>query len=85
LAPQKDWAVNEPADLAKVLAKLGEIQKAFNGAQKGKKRVSLADLIVLGGCAAIEQAAKAAGHDVTVLTGFPNHPTGRLAPGQPQK
>lgn len=59
LAPQKDWAVNEPAQLAKVLKKLEAIQQAFN---KGKKFVSLADLIVLGGCAAIEKAAKAAGH-----------------------
>ncbi|MBV6515880.1 MAG: Catalase-peroxidase [Planctomycetes bacterium] len=59
LAPQKDWAVNEPAQLAKVLKKLEAIQAAFN---KGKKYVSLADLIVLGGCAAIEKAAKAAGH-----------------------
>ncbi|HEX6905214.1 MAG TPA: catalase/peroxidase HPI, partial [Terriglobales bacterium] len=69
LAPQKDWAVNQPAELAKVLQKLEAIQKEFNGAQtngsKGKK-VSLADLIVLGGCAAIEKAAKAAGHDVKV-------------------
>ncbi len=67
LAPQKDWAVNQPAELAKVLQKLEAIQKEFNSAQtngsKGKK-VSLADLIVLGGCAAIEKAAKAAGHDV---------------------
>ncbi|KAA0218106.1 catalase/peroxidase HPI [bacterium] len=59
LAPQKDWAVNEPAQLAKVLKKLEAIQAAFN---KGKKYVSLADLIVLGGCAAVEKAAKAAGH-----------------------
>ena len=66
LAPQKDWAVNEPAKLAKVLEKLEAIQKEFNGAQTGKKKVSLADLIVLGGCAAIEQAAKNAGHDVKV-------------------
>jgi len=66
LAPQKDWAVNQPAQLAKVLKKLEAIQKAFNGAQKSKKRVSLADLIVLGGCAGIEQAAKKAGHKVSV-------------------
>jgi catalase-peroxidase len=66
LAPQKDWEVNQPAQLAKVLAALEGVQKAFNGSQTGKKRVSLADLIVLGGCAAIEKAAKAAGHDVTV-------------------
>tara|TARA_R110000744_G_scaffold84678_5_gene165764 strand:- start:11581 stop:13776 length:2196 start_codon:yes stop_codon:yes gene_type:complete len=61
LAPQKDWAVNQPAELAKVLAKLEEIRKAF-----GEKKVSMADLIVLGGCAAVEAAAKQAGHDVTV-------------------
>ncbi|MGB7218146.1 MAG: catalase/peroxidase HPI [Vicinamibacterales bacterium] len=67
LSPQKNWEVNQPADLAKVLAALGRIQKAFNGAQSGKKKkVSLADLIVLGGCAAIEAAAKKAGHDVKV-------------------
>jgi len=66
LAPQKDWAVNQPDQLARVLKKLEGIQKAFNGAQKGKKRVSLADLIVLGGCAAVEQAAKKAGHNVKV-------------------
>jgi catalase-peroxidase len=66
LAPQKDWEVNQPAQLAEVLKKLEAIQKAFNAAQSGKKRVSLADLIVLGGCAAIEKAAKSAGHDVKV-------------------
>lgn len=67
LAPQKDWEANQPAKLTKVLDKLEKIQKAFNAAQKkGRKRVSLADLIVLGGCAAIEKAAKAAGHDVKV-------------------
>ena len=69
LAPQKDWAVNQPAQLAKVLQKLETIQKEFNSAQtngsKGKK-VSLADLIVLGGCAAVEKAAKTNGHDVKV-------------------
>ncbi|MGA8869353.1 MAG: peroxidase family protein, partial [Candidatus Sulfotelmatobacter sp.] len=69
LAPQKDWEVNQPAELAKVLRKLAAIQKEFNGAQsngnKGK-RLSLADLIVLGGCAAIEKAAKAGGHNVKV-------------------
>jgi catalase-peroxidase len=64
LAPQKDWEANEPAQLAQVLQKLGEIQAAFN--QAGAKKVSLADLIVLGGCAAVEAAAKKAGHDVTV-------------------
>jgi len=66
LAPQKDWAVNQPAQLAKVLKTLEGIRRAFNGAQSGKKRVSLADLIVLGGCAAVEQAAKNAGHKVDV-------------------
>ena len=66
LAPQKDWAANQPAQLAKVLGKLEGIQKTFNGAQKSKKRISLADLIVLGGCAAVEQAAKKAGHTVQV-------------------
>jgi catalase-peroxidase len=67
LAPQKDWAVNNPPELAKVLKTLEGIQKAFNDAQAGgKNKVSLADLIVLGGCAAVEQAAKNAGHDVTV-------------------
>jgi catalase-peroxidase len=66
LEPQKDWEVNEPAELAKVLQKLEEIQQDFNGSQSGGTRVSLADLIVLGGCAAVEQAAKNAGHDVTV-------------------
>jgi catalase-peroxidase len=66
LAPQKDWEVNQPAQLAKVLETLAGIQKAFNGAASGGKKVSLADLIVLGGSAAIEQAAKKASHDVTV-------------------
>src|SRR5205085_2227286 len=66
LAPQKDWEVNQPADLAKVLQTLEKIQKEFNGAQSGKKKVSLADVIVLGGCAAVEAAAKKAGQDVTV-------------------
>jgi len=66
LAPQKDWEVNQPAELARVLAALEAIQKEFNGAESGKKRVSLADLIVLGGCAAVEAAAKKAGHDVKV-------------------
>ncbi|MEO8319382.1 MAG: peroxidase family protein, partial [Bradyrhizobium sp.] len=64
LAPQKDWEVNQPAQLAKVLAKLEAIQKEFNAAQKGDKKVSLADLIVLGGSAAIEKAAKDGGSDV---------------------
>ncbi len=66
LAPQKDWAVNEPAQLAVALAKLEEVRQAFNAAQTGGKKVSLADLIVLGGCAAVEQAAKNAGHPVQV-------------------
>ena len=66
LAPQKDWEVNQQAELAKVLQKLEAIQKDFNGAQSGGKKVSLADLIVLGGCAAVEAAAKKAGHDVKV-------------------
>jgi catalase-peroxidase len=66
LAPQKDWDVNQPAQLATVLQKLEAIQKEFNASQSGGKKVSLADLIVLGGCAAIEKAAKGAGHDVKV-------------------
>jgi len=66
LAPQKDWQVNEPARLQTVLQTIEGIQKQFNSAQSGGKLVSLADLIVLGGCAAIEQAAKNAGHTVTV-------------------
>jgi catalase-peroxidase len=66
LAPQKDWEVNQPAELAKVLTVLEGIQKEFDGAQSGGKKVSLADLIVLGGCAAIEEAAKSAGHPVKV-------------------
>jgi catalase-peroxidase len=66
LAPQKDWEVNEPAELASALQTLERIQQDFNDSQSGGKAVSLADLIVLGGCAAVEQAAKNAGHDVTV-------------------
>ena len=66
LAPQKDWEVNQPAQLKAVLQTLEGIQKQFNGAQSGGKGVSLADLIVLGGCAGVEQAARNAGHDVTV-------------------
>jgi catalase-peroxidase len=66
LAPQKDWEVNQPAELAKVLHTLEKIQKEFNSAQSGGKKVSLADLIVLGGCAAVEAAAKKAGHGVQV-------------------
>jgi catalase-peroxidase len=66
LAPAKDWAVNEPNQLAGALSKLEEVQNAFNAAQTDGKKVSLADLIVLGGCAAVEQAAKKAGHDVQV-------------------
>jgi catalase-peroxidase len=72
LAPQKDWEANNPSELARVLQTLGEIQQDFNGSQSGAKKVSLADLIVLGGCAGVEQAAKNAGHDVTV----------RFAPGR---
>ncbi len=66
LAPQKDWVVNQPAELAKVLPALEQIQKEFNSSQSGGKKVSLADLIVLGGCAAVEEAARQAGHDVEV-------------------
>ena len=66
LAPQRDWEVNEPTALASALQTLERIQQDFNSAQSGGKRVSLADVIVLGGCAAVEKAAKDAGHDVTV-------------------
>ncbi|MGA2627524.1 MAG: catalase/peroxidase HPI [Candidatus Bathyarchaeia archaeon] len=66
LAPQKDWELNQPVQLAKVLKTLEGIQSAFNKAQSGGKKVSLADLIVLAGCAGVEQAAKSAGHEVTV-------------------
>jgi len=66
LAPQKDWEVNQPADLAKALLALEAIQKEFNRSPSGGKKVSLADVIVLGGCAAVEEAAKRAGHDVKV-------------------
>ncbi len=66
LAPQKDWEVNQPMELADVLTTLEQIQSDFNNAQSGGKKVSLADVIVLGGCAAVEQAAKAGGHDVQV-------------------
>jgi catalase-peroxidase len=66
LAPQKDWVANQPAQLAKVLKTLEGIQADFNASQSGWKKVSLADLIVLGGCVAIEQAAKNAGHNITV-------------------
>jgi catalase-peroxidase len=66
LSPQKDWEVNQPDQLAKVLKTLEGIQSAFNSSQHGGKKVSLADLIVLGGCAAVERAAQNAGHDVTV-------------------
>jgi catalase-peroxidase len=66
LAPQKDWAANQPAQLASVLPKLEGIQKEFNASQSGGKKVSLADLIVLGGCVGIEKAAKSAGHNVKV-------------------
>jgi catalase-peroxidase len=66
LAPQRDWAVNDPAELAKALQAIEQVQQDFNGAQTGGKKVSLADLIVLGGGAAVEQAARNAGYDVTV-------------------
>ncbi len=66
LEPQKNWEVNDPAELATVLQTLEQIQQEFNRSQSGGKKVSLADLIVLGGCAAVEQAARNAGHDVTV-------------------
>src|SRR5436190_2874693 len=66
LAPQKDWEVNQPAELAKVLQTLEKIQKDFNSSQSGGKKVSLADVIVLGGCAAVEAAAKRAGHGVRI-------------------
>ena len=79
LAPQKDWEVNNPAELANVLEALEAIQTDFNASQSGGKKVSLADVIVLGGCAAVEQAAKNAGHDVQV----PFSP-GRTDAGQEQ-
>jgi catalase-peroxidase len=66
LAPQKDWAVNQPAELAKVLKVLEQVQQDWNAAQSGGKKVSLADLIVLGGCAAVEDAARRGGHEVEV-------------------
>ncbi len=66
LSPQKDWAVNQPEQLQTVLQAVGKVQEDFNSSQSGGKKVSLADLIVLGGCAAVEQAARNAGHDVTV-------------------
>ncbi len=66
LAPQKDWAVNQPAELTKVLSTLEKIQQDFNGAQDGDKQISMADMIVLGGCVAIEVAAKRGGHEVKV-------------------
>ncbi|MSQ27862.1 MAG: catalase/peroxidase HPI [Dehalococcoidia bacterium] len=66
LAPQKDWEANNPAELAKVLQALEQVQREFNSTQTGAKRVALADLIVLGGCAAVEQAARNAGHNVAV-------------------
>jgi catalase-peroxidase len=66
LAPQKDWAVNQPAELKQVLGKLEVIQKEFNAAQKDGKKISLADLIVLAGTAAVDEAAKKAGHEVEV-------------------
>jgi catalase-peroxidase len=66
LSPQKDWQANQPAELAQVLPKLEAVQQAFNSTQSGSKKISLADVIVLGGCAAVEAAAKKAGHNVTV-------------------
>src|SRR5205807_3321647 len=66
LEPQKDWEVNQPAQLAKALRTLEAIQKDFNSSKSGGKKVSLADLIVLGGCAAVEEAAKRAGHEVKI-------------------
>jgi catalase-peroxidase len=66
LAPQKDWDANEPVELAAALGTLEQIQRDFNGSQSGGKRVSLADVIVLGGCAAVEKAAKNAGHEISV-------------------
>jgi catalase-peroxidase len=66
LAPQRDWEANEPAELAKALQALEQVQQEFNRSQSGRKRVSLADVIVLAGCAAVERAAKDAGHDVKV-------------------
>jgi catalase-peroxidase len=66
LAPQRDWEVNEPARLARVLQGLEQVRQGFNGSQAGGKKISLADMIVLGGCAAVEQAARNAGHDITV-------------------
>ena len=66
LAPQRDWEVNNPAQLKAVLEELGNIQKAFNDAQSGSKKISMADLIVLGGCAGVEKAARDAGYNVTV-------------------
>jgi catalase-peroxidase len=79
LEPQRSWEVNEPAELANVLPVLERIQQEFNDAQSGGKRISLADLIVLGGCAAVEQAARNAGHDIAV----PFHP-GRTDASQEQ-
>ena len=79
LSPQRDWEVNDPAELAQVVQTLKGIQQDFNTSQSGGKKVSLADLIVLGGCVAVEQAAKSAGHDVTV----PFHP-GRTDASQGQ-
>src|SRR4029453_2267299 len=66
LAPPKDWEVNDPSELAKVLQQLEQIQRDFGNGQSNGRKVSLADLIVLGGCAAVEQAARNAGYDITV-------------------
>jgi hypothetical protein len=83
LAPQKDWKVNNPAELAKILPALEKIQKEFNGSQEGGKKVSMADLIVLAGCAAVEDAAKKAGHDVSVPF-FPGRTDASQDPGERQ-
>ena len=66
LEPQRSWAVNEPDELATVLPRLEQVQQEFNAAQSGGKKISFADLVVLGGCAAVEKAARDAGHDLTV-------------------
>ena len=66
LAPQKDWEANQPAELAQILSTLEAVEQAFNSTQSGGKKISLADMIVLGGCAAVEAAAKKAGHNITV-------------------
>ena len=85
LAPQKDWEVNQPAELAKVLAKLEAVQKDFNGKQSGGKKVSLADLIVLGGCAAVEAAAKARPAMTSPCPSFPAAPMPRRHRPMPRR